>query len=88
MENSQLAWHRQAPIQTSTVSDNCPILHSITSIFMTGRNSHAFEKIATQGKNLPGFVLADSRRLHGDRTSLAQAIDIPISDLITLNNSA
>jgi len=40
------------------------------------------------GKNLPGFVLAESRRLHGDRTSLAQAIDIPISDLITLNNSA
>ena len=53
------SWRGIAKLQSkpSTVSDNCPILHSITSIFMTGWISHAFEKIARQGKNLPGFVL-------------------------------
>jgi hypothetical protein len=56
------SWRGIAKLQSkpSTVSDNCPILHSITSIFMTRVNfPRAFEKTAREGKNLPGFVLAE-----------------------------
>ena len=53
------SWRDIAKLQSkpSTVSDNCPILHSDRLDFYDRVNFPRFEKIARQGKNLPAFVL-------------------------------